>query len=112
MKLKSALLYTALCLVANAAAADTAALEALREGDMRKLIFHGAPKDISQNTFVTDAGGEATLQDYKGKVVLVDFWASWCGPCIGELPNMKKNLGLYGDKGFTIVGINKASSRV
>jgi peroxiredoxin len=46
------------------------------------------------------------LADYKGKVVLVNFWATWCGPCKMEIPDMVKLYAQYKDKGLVIVGIS------
>ena len=52
------------------------------------------------------AGKPLSTADYKGKILLVDFWATWCPPCVGELPNVLKTYEQYHAKGFQVIGIS------
>lgn len=49
-------------------------------------------------------GREISSADLSGKVVLVDFWATWCQPCKKEMPGYQKLLDRYGSRGFTVIG--------
>ncbi|GAA6182475.1 TlpA disulfide reductase family protein [Shimia sp. NS0008-38b] len=95
--------FVALTPVAMADSTDYSAIKEMRDGDMRKLIFHSEPRDISQKAFVTGDGGEATLQDYKGKVVLLNFWATWCAPCRHEMPMLSELQTQLGGTDFDVV---------
>jgi thiol-disulfide isomerase/thioredoxin len=74
----------------------------------RKLAIGGEPVAFSVKS--TD-GRTLSPSAYKGKVLLIDFWATWCGPCIAEMPHVKQVYKKYHPKGFEIVGISLDQSR-
>jgi len=62
--------------------------------------------DTMELAFTSLSGEEIDLAAMKDKVVLVDFWATWCGPCIAELPHLLDTYEKYHEKGFEIIGIS------
>ncbi|MBE0453471.1 TlpA family protein disulfide reductase [Roseovarius autotrophicus] len=98
-------LYMALALGANPGLADTAALEALRAGDMRKLMFHAAPKPAPLTEYERADGTPGTLADYRGQHVVLNFWATWCAPCRAEMPTLANLQTELGNEAFSVVTV-------
>jgi len=69
----------------------------------QSFIIGAEAPDFSQKT---PDGEDLKLSDLRGKIVLVDFWASWCGPCRKENPNVVRMYEKYKDKGFEILGVS------
>ena len=99
----SALLYTSLAVCAIAA--DWSDVEALREGDMKKLMFTSNPKPVPSTPFETFDGAPLTLEAYRGDWVVLNFWATWCAPCRHEMPMLSNLARSFEGKGLQVVTI-------
>lgn len=74
--------------------------------DPEAFIPAPVPRAAPAFSLKTPMGETVTLESLKGKLVLVDFWATWCVPCVKAMPDMQKLHTQYAAKGFTVVGIS------
>ena len=106
----AALLYGAMALAANAAVALTPAeraeLKALRAGEMTALVVHEAPRPRIEAAFRDGSGGRVTLADYAGRVVLINFWATWCPPCRAEMPALDALAGALEGPDLEVIALS------
>ncbi len=79
------------------------------KGSLRRRDAIGKPFELD----FTDAinGSTVSMKGLKGKVVVLDFWATWCGPCVGEMPQMKKLYAKFKDQGVEFIGISLDRSK-
>jgi peroxiredoxin len=103
--LRSALLVPVLTLFAVACGGGDAKTEATTEAKQTAAKGKSAVNAAPDFTLLGIDGKTYGMRDFKGKVLLLDFWATWCGPCRMELPHLKELHAQYEGKGLSIVGV-------
>ena len=79
---------------------------ALSTGQVAGFVFKSAPEELPQAPFVDAEGRERTLADWKGKVVLLNLWATWCAPCRKEMPALDRLQASLGSDKFEVVAVS------
>lgn len=74
------------------------------QGKFQAVGLGEAAPDFTLNK---DDGQPASLADFRGQIVVLNFWASWCIPCVEELPSLKQLAQRYADKGVVVIGISR-----
>jgi thiol-disulfide isomerase/thioredoxin len=86
---------------------DTAPASSVPASAMAAFIKHPQPKDIAAFTFADGTGAAKDLSNWKGKVVVLNLWATWCAPCRKEMPELAKLQKLLGSTDFEVVAISE-----
>lgn len=70
------------------------------------MTLHDAPRPVPELRFADGDGGPITLADFRGKVVLLNVWATWCGPCREEMPTLDRLQAALGGQDFEVVALS------
>lgn len=79
----------------------------LSVGQMQNFTFLDAPEPVPEVSFVDNEGRELTLADFHGKFVLVNLWATWCGPCRREMPSLDHLQARLSGGDFTVLALSQ-----
>lgn len=74
---------------------------------MEKFDPAAAPTALPATAFTEQDGAKRVLADFGGKIVLMNFWATWCGPCVREMPSLERLHQKLGSKDFTVIALSE-----
>jgi len=103
----AALAVIAIAVVAVVGLRTPATVEPPRQGWMEAFSLNDPLRDAPGMTFRRGDGKTFRMADFRGRVVLVNFWATWCAPCIRELPTLDRLAAALGGPDFAVVAINE-----
>lgn len=89
-----------------------AALKPLAHGDAAGVTVASSPREAMMLAFERPDGSKTSLADFRGKAVLLNLWATWCGPCRAEMPALDKLQAAKGGKDFEVVAVNVDTARL
>ena len=89
-----------------AAAISLASLATELTAGPQGFALHEAPQDLPNIRFATEDGTKGTLEDFRGKVILLNLWATWCPPCVEEMPTLDALQAELGGPGFEVVALS------
>jgi thiol-disulfide isomerase/thioredoxin len=89
--------------LAAAGGANAQGLDDLLTGEMRGLVIHDEPQPASDLPFERVDGSEGSLADYAGRMVILNFWATWCAPCREEMPSLQNLHDMKGGEDLAVV---------
>jgi thiol-disulfide isomerase/thioredoxin len=81
-------------------------LQRFAEGNLKKLMVLDKPPAQPVRSFKNIKGGDVKLQDFRGKIIVLNIWATWCAPCVAEIPSLDQLEADYGGENFEVVAIS------
>lgn len=91
--------------------AEDEMVQLVSDGVERAQTRMGLPGKAVELSGKTALGKDFDWSEFEDKVVLIDFWATWCGPCLEEIPNIRENYDRFHEQGFEVVGVNLDDDR-
>lgn len=92
-------------IIAGCSANPPAPMSSLARGEMAKLTIAEPPTPAPPTSFTDAAGAPRTIADYRGKVVVLNLWASWCAPCRAELPSLGRLAAHYQGRPVEVIAL-------